>query len=180
MARINLETTNCKAATKALNESKEVFGGISNFQKILSNSPNALSGVSRLFQEMYSGTLAPEIRTKVALAVSQSNSCQYCVAAHTDSGLKIGLNDQEINSAKNGKDKNFKTEQAIKFALAILEHQGELTDDEVSAVKDAGFSEAEIVELIVLVGLFSLGNYVGKVSQIDLDIPQVKELNTVS
>lgn len=175
MARLN--TTNYNVDQQnTLDKTKQVFGAVLNYNKVLANSPKALKGMTSLWQDIYGGELDPKIRERVALAISEANSCEYCVSAHTAIGKDLGLNAQQILAARSGKSEEDKADRAVKFAKSVLVNQGELKDSEIELARNAGLSDAELVELIVLVGFFSIGNYIGKVSQIDFDFPRVEPL----
>ena len=175
MSRLNTKEFNQKQI-EALEESKEAFGAIINFNRVLANSPEALKGVSELQKNLSKGKLDTKTREKIALAISETNSCDYCVSAHTAIGTDAGLSASQILDARKGKSEDSKSDRAVKFARAVLENQGELSDNELELAKKAGLSDGELIEIITLVGLISIGNYAGKVSQIEIDFPKAKPL----
>ena len=61
----------------------------------------------------------------------------------------------------------------MKFARAINEHTGDVTTAELDEVRSAGYSEAEIVEIITHVGMNILTNLIGKASRVEIDFPKV-------
>ena len=62
---------------------------------------------------------------------------------------------------------------AVKFAKALAEHSGEVTTGEILEVRNAGFGDAEIVEIITHVGMNILTNIIGKASRVEIDFPKV-------
>jgi len=62
----------------------------------------------------------------------------------------------------------------VKFAKALAEHSGEVTTAEILAVRNAGYDDAEIVEIITHVGLNILSNIIGKASRVEIDFPKVE------
>lgn len=110
---------------------------------------------------------------RIALAVAQQNSCEYCVSAHTALGRKVGLSTSEIAANRAGSSEDSKAAAAVTFARALVEHQGEVTNAELAAIRVAGYSDAEIVEIITHVGMNILTNILGKASRVDIDFPKV-------
>ncbi len=60
----------------------------------------------------------------------------------------------------------------MKFARALVEHTGEVTTAEIQEVRNAGYTEADIVEIIAHVGLNLVSNIVGKASRVEIDFPK--------
>ena len=65
------------------------------------------------------------------------------------------------------------TRDAVKFARALVAHMGEVTTAELLEVRNAGYSDAQIVEIITHVGLNLLTNILGKASRVEIDFPVV-------
>ncbi len=176
MSRINVVTKeNANAEQKALLDAiQSQLGMIPNFLKIFANSPAALRAFLGLHGIAGEGSLDPQTRERVALALAQQNSCQYCVSAHTAIGRKAGLNAAEIEANRAGTSEDARAAAAVKFAKALAEHSGEVTTAEIVAVRNAGYSDAEIVEIITHVGMNVLTNIVGKASRVEIDFPKVE------
>ena len=165
----------------AHNEQKELFaaikaklGMVPNFLRVFANSPDALKAFLGLHHIAESGALSPATRERIAVALAQKNECQYCLSAHTAIGRKAGLNSEEIDNNRTGESQDAKAAVAIKFARSLVEHMGEITTAELQAMRDAGFSEAEIVEVITHTGMNVLTNILAKASRVVIDFPQVE------
>jgi alkylhydroperoxidase family enzyme len=59
------------------------------------------------------------------------------------------------------------------FARRVLEQHGRVSDDDLSALRAAGFDEASTVEIVVNVALNILTNYVNNVARTEIDFPKV-------
>ena len=175
MSRINIVTfETADAEQKALLDAiQSKLGMVPNFLAILAHSPDALKAFLGLHGIAEAGQLDPQTRERIALAVAQGNSCEYCLSAHSAIGRKAGLTGDEIEANRAGTSQDSKAAAAVTFAKALNENLGEITQAELNAVRDAGYGEAEIVEIITHVGMNILTNLIGKASQVDIDFPKV-------
>lgn len=176
MSRINLiQNEDANQEQRVLFEAIEAkLGMVPNFLKVFANSPSALRAFLSLYGIAEEGELDPKTRERIALSVAQQNSCEYCVSAHTAIGRKAGLDNEEIAANRIGGSQDVKAAAALKFARALVEHNGEITNTELTEVRRAGYSEAEIVEIITHVGMNILTNILGKASRVEIDFPKVE------
>jgi len=176
MARIHVVThETANAEQKALFAAIESqLGIVPNFLKVFANSPPALQAFLGLHGIANSGALDAQTRERIALALAQQNACEYCLSAHTAIARKAGLDGAEMEANRAGASQDAKAAVAVKFARALVEHTGEVTNDELQEVRRAGYSDAEIVEIITHVGLNLLTNILGKASRVDIDFPKVE------
>lgn len=149
------------------------LGMVPNFIRVLANSPAALSAFLGLHGIAGAGALDPKTRERIALAVAEQNACQYCVSAHTAIGRKVGLDNQEMLANRSGRSADAKAEAALTFARALVEHTGEVTRAEFDAVRAAGHSDGEIVEIIAHVAMNIFTNLIGKATQVEIDFPRI-------
>jgi uncharacterized peroxidase-related enzyme len=149
------------------------LGMVPNFLGILAQSPDALTAFLGLHSISEQGQLDPQTRERIALTVAQGNSCEYCVSAHTAIGKSAGLSSDEIAANRAGSSLETKAAAAVEFARALNAHLGEITQAEFDAVKEAGYSDAEIVEIITHVGLNIFSNIIGKATRVEIDFPKV-------
>jgi uncharacterized peroxidase-related enzyme len=173
MSRINIVTKeNANAEQKALLDAiQSQLGIVPNFLKVFANSPAALRAFLGLHGIAGEGSL--DARTRERIALAQQNACQYCVSAHTAIGRKAGLDAAEIDANRAGTSSDARAAAAVKFAKALAEHNGEVSTAEILAVRNAGYGDAEIVEIITHVGMNVLTNIVGKASRVEIDFPKV-------
>lgn len=151
------------------------LGVVPNLMKLTGNSPAALEGYLSLNGALAKGALGVKLGERIALTVAELNGCSYCLSAHTYLGKNVAkLDDAELEANRNGKSSDPKAEAALRFASQIVLARGHVSDAEVLAVKAAGYSNAEIVEIVLHVALNTLTNYVNEVAQTEIDFPQVK------
>jgi uncharacterized peroxidase-related enzyme len=165
-----LADTSQKALLDAI---QSQLGTVPNFLKVFANSPAALRAFLGLHTISSEGSLDARTRERIALAIAQKNSCEYCLSAHAALGRKAGLSASEIESNRAGTSADRKAAAAVKFARGLAAHNGEVTTAEIQEVRDAGYSESDIVEIITHVGMNILTNLLGKASRVDIDFPKV-------
>ncbi len=175
MSRINVVSQDTANAEQQalLAAIQKKLGMVPNFFGILANSPDALRAFLGLHGVAEAGVLDPQTRERIALVVAQQNSCEYCLSAHTAIGRKAGLTGDEIAANRAGTSQDARAAAAVAFAKALNENLGEVTQSEFNAVRDAGYSDAEIVEIVTHVGMNILTNLIGKASRVDIDFPKV-------
>ena len=115
---------------------------------------------------------------RIALAVAELNGCSYCLSAHSYLGSNLAkLDAAELEASRHGHSNDPKAAAALRFATQIVGMRGHVSDADLAAVKAAGYSEAEVIEIVLLVALNTLTNYVNNVAQTDIDFPVVKAFN---
>jgi len=149
------------------------IGMVPNFLKVFANSPAALRAFLGLHGIANEGSIDLPTRERIALALAQQNSCEYCLSAHSAIGKKAGLDNSEINANRSGSSNDSKAAVAVKLARSLAEHSGDITTAELIEARNAGYSDADIVEIITHVGMNILTNILGKASRVEIDFPKV-------
>lgn len=165
---------------KATAEQKELLdaiqaqlGMVPNFLRVFANSPVALRSFLGLHGVAGEGVLDAQTRERIALALAQQNECQYCVSAHTAISRKAGLTGDEIKAARAGSSEDAKAALAVQFATSLMDKRGAVSNEELAALRSAGYSDAALVEIITHVGMNFLTNVLGKASRVEIDFPTV-------
>ena len=178
MSRLNIPATvdtAPAAAQSLLNGVKAKLGSVPNLFRLLAVSPAALEGYLGLSGALGKGSLDARTRERIALAVAEFNGCGYCTSAHAFIGKNMaGLTDAEIAANRNGSSTDARAAAAVSFAVKVVETRGHVSDADVAAIRLAGYSDAEVVEIVLHVALNTLTNYVNEVAQTAIDFPAVK------
>jgi uncharacterized peroxidase-related enzyme len=141
--------------------------------RAVANSPAALTSMWSSFGALAGGALGPALGEQIAVAVANRNSCEYCLAAHTALGRKAGLTREELAAAQDGESADPRTAALLTFALQLVEHRGQVTAKDVRAVRDQGWADEHIVEVIAHVALNVFTNYVNIALAVPVDFPAV-------
>jgi len=165
-------------AQPSLNGVKAKLGSVPNLFRLLAVSPAALDGYLGLSGALGKGSLDARTRERIALAVAEFNGCGYCTSAHAYLGKNLaGLSDAEIAANRNGSSTDDHAAAAVRFAVRVVESRGQVSDADVAAVRLAGYSDAEVIEIVLHVALNTLTNYVNEVAGTPVDFPAVKARN---
>lgn len=149
------------------------LGVVPNLFRLVGTSPAALEGLLSLNGAL-GRTLDAKTRERIALAIAQANGCDYCLSAHSYLGLNLAkIDDAEIAINRAGHSGNSKADAAVVFARKVLDTRGRVADADIAEVRLAGFSEAQVVEIVATVAVNVLTNYVNNVVETDIDFPVV-------
>jgi uncharacterized peroxidase-related enzyme len=163
------------ASQPLLQAVKKQLGIAPNLFRLVANSPAALEGYLSLSGALAKGELPAATRERIALAVAEINGCGYCLSAHTYLGRNVAkLDDAEITANRNGASNDIKADAAVKFAARLTKLRGHITGQDFATIKAAGYTDAQIIEIVQHVALNTWTNYVNTVGETEVDFPVVK------
>ena len=168
------------AASQPLLEAvNKQIGSVPNLFRVVGNSPAALEGYLGMSGALAKGALPAQTRERIALAVAEVNGCNYCLAAHAYLGKNLAkLDDAEIAANRAGSSGDAKAAAAIRFAVLVTRARGHVDASAVQDVRAAGYSDAQIVEIVQHVALNTWTNYLNEVAATEIDFPVVAALET--
>ncbi|MBI3886455.1 MAG: carboxymuconolactone decarboxylase family protein [Opitutae bacterium] len=155
---------------------KSKLGMVPNLMRTFGHSPAVLQGYLGFSGALATGTLGGKVGEQIALAVSETNTCDYCLATHSLLGQGAGLSPAAITDARLAGASDPKTDALLKFAAVVVESRGLVSDAALVAVRAAGATDAEIVETVAHVALTILTNYTNHVAQTVVDFPRAAAL----
>ncbi len=166
----------------ATGRSKELFDGIQaklgmvpNMMRTMGNSSAVLEGYLNLSDALGKGSLGGKLGELIALAVAESNACNYCLSAHSFIGEKlVKIDAASLSQARDGKNSDAKIEAALTFAKALIQKGGRVHNEDVQAVKTAGYTDGQVGEIVAHVALNVLTNYFNNTAETEIDFPVVE------
>ncbi len=182
MPRIHpVEQAQANSAVQAQYDvAKAALGGLPNLIKTFGNSEHALGAFLNLYAATGATSLSAQVREQIALAVAETNGCEYCLSAHSAIGRKVGLERADIDAARRGFASNAKVSAAVKFAKAVSEKRGRVSDAELAELRFAGYSDKEVVEIVAVVVLNVFTNFLNNVADTEIDFPRAAPLNAAA
>jgi len=175
MSRLNVvdPRTAAGAARRLLDAVQSQLGVTPNFIRVLANSPKALEGFLGLYGAASDFALDKATQERIALAIAESNACEYCTSAHTAIGRRAGPSNEEMLLNRKGLSSDARAAAAVALARTLNENVGAVTAAELDAARAAGLTDAEVVEVIAVVVLNIFTNIINKASQVEIDFPKV-------
>lgn len=165
---------------EATGKTKELFdvvkskmGMVPNMMRTLGNSPASLNGYLGFSTALNSGTINPKLGELIALTVANENGCDYCNSAHSFVAEKIGIDATALDDARRATSSDAKTNAALEFAKVIVERRGNVSDTDLEKVRNAGYTEGEIIEIVSRVSLSIFTNYINILAATDIDFPKI-------
>ena len=161
------------ATRERLDEIRSTFGTVPAMFRAVAHSPAALTSMWGAFGALSGGTLGAELGEQIAVAVADRNGCSYCLAAHTALGRKAGLDRETLAEAQEGRSSDPRTAALLRFALQVVEEPGHVSAADVQSVRDQGWGDEQVVEVIAHVALNLFSNYVNVALDVPVDFPSV-------
>ena len=170
-SRINaVKLSEAQGETKEmLNKIQSAFGAVPNIFRVLANSETALASLLAFSGTLSKGKLDRQLAERIAILAAVENGCQYCLAAHSHIAKTAGLSQEEIELSKTAESSDSKVKAALEFSKSMLQNKGQVSDAEFAKVKEQGFSDAEILEIVANVALNVFTNYINNVTKTEID-----------
>jgi len=143
-------------------EIEGAFGRVPNLFKTYAHHPPLLqANWNKVKAVMMEGSLSQKMKQTIAVLVSRDNGCSYCIAAHTAALRSIGVTDEEISAIEEDPDKaefSVKEKALIRFARKANRDPLRIPAEEFASLRGAGATDAEIVEALGVMELFTAFN----------------------
>jgi uncharacterized peroxidase-related enzyme len=119
----------------------------------MANSSALLRGYADLNRAMKRSHLDRRISERISLAVQEWLGCAYCVEAHSGAARALGLSETDIELARQGTATDPKVAAIVAFALQVVAAPSEIRDGDVNALRDHGYRDEQIADVVGLVAL---------------------------
>ena len=121
--------------------------------RTMANAPALLRGYVDLNRAMKRTHLDRRITERVALAVQEWLGCEYCLAAHRRAARELGLSDTDIALARQGSATDPAIAAIVAFGQQVIAAPAEITDEQIDELRDVGYRDEQIAEVVGLVAL---------------------------
>jgi uncharacterized peroxidase-related enzyme len=160
-----------EASKPLLAQVESAFGFVPNLTATLAESPAALAGYLQLSATIQEhSALSPQEQQIVMLAVSEANGCDYCMAAHSLIAGMTQVPDETVAALRACGDLPDPIENALaKFARAVVEQRGWISEEEQETFLAAGFTRQQALDVVSIVALKTLSNYANHLAHTPLD-----------
>jgi uncharacterized peroxidase-related enzyme len=146
------------------------FGFLPNVVGVLAESPVALKSWVDQKMDLDQGTLSATERKIVHMSASYLNNCGYCMAAGTTIAEKEGVSRDILDALRADKPlKDAKLEQLRQFTKSVLRRMGRPDRTDIDAFRKAGYTDAQLLEVIAGISHATMGNYINHIVEAPLD-----------
>ena len=163
------ETAQAESA-ELLGSAEKAFGFIPNLLGVFAESPATLKAyltIGKIFDE---SSFSPTERQLVILAASRYNECDYCIAAHSKVASMQNVPADVVEAIRNDRPiADSKLEALRSFTTAVVEQRGFVSDDDTTSFLAAGYTKAQILEVILGISFKTLSNYTNHIADTPLD-----------
>ena len=153
---------------------EDAFGVVPNMFKTIGHSAAALESMWTSFGALGKGTLGGKLGEQIAVLVADINRCEYCLAAHTVLGQGAGASAEEMSEAQRGRASDARVQAALDFSKKLVLERGQVSAEDVREVKQAGFSDEAVAEILAHVALNIFTNYTNVAFAVEVDFPKIE------
>ena len=152
---------------------KKAAGKVPNtYAAIGAYRPNALKAILQADGALAGGTLSKQDGETIKLLVSEIVGCDYCLAAHSVLGKLAGLTPEVQKQVRAGQPTgDAKRDALVRFVRNLLQTSGTISDQEFSAIKAAGYTDAELVDISLAIAVITFTNIFNRINATNLDYP---------
>lgn len=174
-----IETTNAEGELRVVyDELTKHRGKVANILKVHSLRPAALRAHLRLYMDlMFAGSgLSRRQRELLAVVVSRENRCAYCVAHHREALAHYVPDDAWLDALANGGEATLApVEQALAdYAVKLTRNPGAMREDDVAALRETGFADADILLVNLIVAYFNFVNRIALGLGVSFDADELR------
>lgn len=120
----------------------------------MAHSPAVLSGYLQLSRAMRRTKLSRKISERISIAVQVQQGCGGLrLNSHIDSARLLGIDESEIQRARAGRSTDPSIAAIIDLALKVYREPTAITDAQINGLRDHGFSDREIADVVGIVSL---------------------------
>ena len=166
---LSLETADAEGR-ELLEQVQSNYGFIPNLLGNMAHAPATAKGYLALGQLVGETSFDPTEQQVILLAVSRFNECEYCVGAHSAISAMQKLPTDVIESIRNDDPiADGKLEALRLFTTQVVDKRGWLSAEDVGNFIAAGYSQAQILEVVLGVAMKTISNYTNHIAGTELD-----------
>jgi uncharacterized peroxidase-related enzyme len=154
---------------------KKAIGSVPNtFAAIAAHGPAALKAVLAADTVVAAGTLTKRDQEVIKLVISAAAGCDYCVAAHNHLARLAGVKAEVLKQIRDGQPTDdAKRDALIRFVRNLAQSSGTVSDEDFAAIKAAGYSDAQLVEISLVFATTVFTNVFNRINDTEIDFPAV-------
>lgn len=168
--QIHTKETAPAAACATLEATAKKYGFLPNLFGVLAESPTAVQAYAAINKALEQSALSPVEQQLVALTVSATNDCAYCVGAHSTVAQMVHMPEDMLAALRDQKPLSDKKLNALRtLVLSVMRHRGWVPEEDLKHFVAAGYTQRHVLDVLTIVALKTLSNYVNLLARTPLD-----------
>ena len=153
-----------------LDKIQSAYGFIPNLFAYMAEAPSTINAYLYLNELIAKSSLTPAQAQLSLWVTSIENDCEFCRIAHQAFAKKCGVKSQTYAAVLNNQTIECATDAAlVNFTRAAVNKRGHLTSADLDAFLSAGFSKQQVMEVILVVTIKTLSNYINHLTEPDVN-----------
>jgi uncharacterized peroxidase-related enzyme len=162
--------TSTEPSATLLQDVIEQVGFLPNVFAVSAGAPPALAAFMALNEQFALTGFSDLEREIIHTATSVENAAPYCVAGHTAFADMLNLDENAIEAVRGaGQVEDQKLEALRTFTRQVVDNRGDVSDGELAAFLAAGYSQDQVIEVILGITVKIFTNFTSKITAIPLD-----------
>ena len=167
---IHTKETAPEASRATLEATAKKYGFLPNLFGVLAESPTAVEAYAAINKALEQSALSPVEQQVVALTVSTTNDCAYCVGAHSTVAHMVHMPEDILAELRDQRPLSARKLNALRtLVLSILRHRGWVPEEDLEHFVAAGYTQRHVLDVLTVLALKTLSNYVNHIAQTPLD-----------
>lgn len=168
--QVHTKETAPEGARATLDAISKKYGFLPNLFGVLAESPTAVQAYAAINDTLEHSALTPVEQQVVTLTVSAVNDCAYCVGAHSTVAQMVRMPAQTLSELRDQRDLSDAKLNALRtLVLSVLRHRGWVPEADLRDVAAAGYTQRHLLDVLTIVALKTLSNYVNHIAHTPLD-----------
>ena len=168
--QVHSKQTAPEASRLTMEEMENKYGFVPNLIGVLAESPAAVQAYANIAKALEVSGLTPIEQQVVAFTVSATNNCAYCVGAHSTVAQMVHMPEQILAELRDQRDLSDAKLNALRLlVVSVLRHRGWVPEDDLQRAVTAGYTQRHVLDVLTLVALKTLSNYVNHIAHTPLD-----------
>ncbi|MDP3090614.1 MAG: carboxymuconolactone decarboxylase family protein [Nitrospira sp.] len=168
--QIHTKDTAPEASRATLDATAKKYGFVPNLYGVLAESPSAVQAYAGINKALEQSALTPVEQQIVTLTVSAANGGTYCMGAHSTVAQMVHMPEQLLAELREQRDLSDAKLNALRLlVVSVLHHRGWVPEAELTQCAAAGYTERHVLDVLTIVALKTLSNYVNHIAHTPLD-----------
>ncbi|CAE6731543.1 MULTISPECIES: carboxymuconolactone decarboxylase family protein [Nitrospira] len=168
--QVHTKETAPEASRATVEATAKKYGFLPNLFGVLAESPTAVQAYAAINKALEQSALSPVEQQVVALTVSTTNDCAYCVGAHSTVAQMVRTPEDILAGLREQRPLSDRKLNALRtLVLSVMRHRGWVPEDDLEHFAAAGYGQRHLLDVLTIVALKTLSNYLNHIAHTQLD-----------